>query len=225
MERKEKKNLERAGKTVTTAALIGACFLSGCDAKEELITQKAEIKDNEFGFAEGYDQDGIFMEISANDKERFIQGPAIIKHNPDNNDIKVIYPGVVYQLEQDAVVWEYKEGETKKMTEEWLETQIKYFEGGEVERITCQDSFRFAEGYDSQGQNITQQKVEGPAIIKPNSDNNDLIVIYPGQTYSFAGDGILWKFDGDSEEKMIEGLRSQYQFFKDGDITEVKPSD
>ena len=211
--------MENKGEKIVAAALTTSLILGGCQAQNNETysanTKSVDPVEEVSGYAEGYDENGIFVEVDEKDETpRIVFGPALIKPNAENNDIILVYPGQAQALDSDFVVWEF-DAETPEKMIEILESQVQFFPGGNIERVTGEEDqgFKFAEGYDDKGLLLSNQTIEGPAFIKINSYNDDVIRLNPGESYTIKGEAIVWKYDGGNEEKIIEGLDSQEQFF------------
>ncbi len=197
-----RKNVERK---IVTAALATSLFLGGCQAAVDEAYSDSDSKEADpieevgdskaFYFAEGYDSEGKLL------KDEVIQGPAIVKKNPDTNDIAVIYDGAEYLVDY-GMTWLY-EGDSQKA----LESQIQFFdrdvEGEEldinIERIGLEEpELEWTEDFHAKA----GTEVEGLALIET---DQGWIKVASGEAYTMKTSGNVNKYEGNDT-----GLSKEY---------------
>ncbi len=68
-------------------------------------------------FADGFDSNGKVMQEGSK-----VNGPAIVKEDPNNAFVIAVYPDATYVLKTDAVVWAYEANELG------LQSQFQFFD-------------------------------------------------------------------------------------------------
>ncbi len=87
-------------------------------AEEDSVTAGSQLEEaiSVVEFVEGWDSNGKFIATGST-----INGPAIIKPNPNTAEYIAVYPGKSFTLTNDSVVWLYT------ANERGLESQFQFF--------------------------------------------------------------------------------------------------